>query len=111
MTNSSHWEICLLRKPNQQWNRHCSYCGIVLLTGERHGGFCCGPSGKYATSVPRLPDIPEEFEWLSQQPNISALSCKLNLLFSFAAMETTEDFPVHVGPQGFLAIQGCVYHR
>ena len=58
-----------------------------------------------------LPPLPEEFEWLEHQPNISFLSRKLNLLFSFAVMETTERFPTVSGPQGFLAIQGCVYHR
>ncbi|KIJ23312.1 hypothetical protein M422DRAFT_177505, partial [Sphaerobolus stellatus SS14] len=72
----------------------CSYCGLLLLTGERHGGFCCGPRGKYAHSIPPLPPMPEEFIWLANQPNISVLSRKLNLLFSFAAMEPTEPFPV-----------------
>ncbi|KIJ25043.1 hypothetical protein M422DRAFT_141813, partial [Sphaerobolus stellatus SS14] len=89
----------------------CQYCQVALLTGERHGGFCCGQAGKYANVVPPLPPLPPEMEWLSVQPNISFLSRKLNLIFSFASMETTEQFPTHTGPQGFLAIQGRIYHR
>ncbi|KIJ49119.1 hypothetical protein M422DRAFT_94708, partial [Sphaerobolus stellatus SS14] len=89
----------------------CGFCRISLLTGERSGGFCCGPRGKYANVVLPLPPLPAEFTWLANQPNISFLSRKLNLIFSFAAMETTESFPTLTGPPGFLAIQGRVYHR
>ncbi|KIJ47375.1 hypothetical protein M422DRAFT_163970, partial [Sphaerobolus stellatus SS14] len=109
--SSSLWTIGSLRRPNLQWNRNCSFCGLSLLTGERHGSFCCGPRGKYAHLIAPLPAMPEEFDWLSNQPDISMLSRKVNLIFSFAAMETTEEFPVHIGPQGFVAIQGRVYHR
>jgi hypothetical protein len=81
------------------------------LTGERSGGFCCGKQGKYGKDVLPLPPLPTELEWLSRQHGISFLSRKLNLLFSFSAMETTGQFPTHLGVQGFLAIQGRVYHR
>src|ERR1700722_7357483 len=36
---------------------------------------------------------------------------KANLIFSFAALETTHSFPSSQGPPGFVAIQGKVYHR
>ncbi|KIJ33384.1 hypothetical protein M422DRAFT_96029, partial [Sphaerobolus stellatus SS14] len=87
------------------------FCNIPLLTGERDSGFCCGQGGKYTNVVEPLPPLPAEFEWLAAQPNISPLSQKLNLLFSFAALETTNAFPRLPGPLGFDAIQGQVYHR
>ncbi|KIJ28704.1 hypothetical protein M422DRAFT_90147, partial [Sphaerobolus stellatus SS14] len=87
------------------------FCNVLLLTGERSGGFCCGKRGKYANVVNALPPLPPEFDWLAGQHNISFLSRKLNLLFSFAAMETTDEFPVLTGPLGFVAIQGRVCHR
>ncbi|KIJ37656.1 hypothetical protein M422DRAFT_124849, partial [Sphaerobolus stellatus SS14] len=89
----------------------CQYCNIPLLTGERSGGFCCGLRGKYAGVIEPLPPLPPQFQWLAMQPGISFLSRKLNLLFSFAALESTERFPILSGPQGFIAIQGRVYHR
>ncbi|KIJ31800.1 hypothetical protein M422DRAFT_136388, partial [Sphaerobolus stellatus SS14] len=98
------------RKPPNVWGRRCRFCGILLLTGERQGGFCCGAQGKYAQAVVDLPLLPSEFLWLANQPNISFLSRKLNLLFSSAVMETTDRFPMHTGPQDFLAIQARIYH-
>ncbi|KIJ29564.1 hypothetical protein M422DRAFT_121412, partial [Sphaerobolus stellatus SS14] len=89
----------------------CQFCNTLLLTGERNGGVCCGQCGKYAHIVPEIPPLPVQFLWLATQPNISFLSRKLNLLFSFAAMETSESFPHLTGPLGFVAIQGQVYHR
>ncbi|KIJ36842.1 hypothetical protein M422DRAFT_142381, partial [Sphaerobolus stellatus SS14] len=89
----------------------CKYCGVSLLTGERHGGFCCGPNGKFADAITPLPELPVEFEWLTRQNNVSSLSRILNLLFSFASLETTHAFPKFQGQQGFFAIQGRVYHR
>ena len=92
------------------WSRICRYCGIKLLTGEERG-FCCGKNGKHLGQVPRLPRQTAELEWLSLLSGISEHSRKLNVLFSFAAMETTGTFPRPPGPDGFLAIQGRVYHR
>ncbi|KIJ47611.1 hypothetical protein M422DRAFT_125809, partial [Sphaerobolus stellatus SS14] len=91
--------------------RHCQYCNVLLLTGERSGGFCCGQGGKYTAVVELLPPLPAEFQWLSNQPGISFLIRKLNLLFSFAALESTKPFPQLPGPLGFIAIQDRVYHR
>ncbi|KIJ26860.1 hypothetical protein M422DRAFT_191645 [Sphaerobolus stellatus SS14] len=95
-----------IREPHYVWSRRCQFCGILLLTGEQNSGFCCGDRGKYAHILEVLPPLPSEILWLGSQPNISFLSRKLNSLFSFAAMETTDRFPVNIGPQGFLAIQG-----
>ncbi|KIJ27081.1 hypothetical protein M422DRAFT_191403, partial [Sphaerobolus stellatus SS14] len=106
-----YWETGIVRQPRNLWNRRCQFCDVLLLTGERSGGFCCGKRGKYTNVIPPLPALPAEFVWLARQPNISFLSRKLNILFSFAAMETTEAFPVLTGPLGFVAIQGRVYHR
>ncbi|KIJ44470.1 hypothetical protein M422DRAFT_168162, partial [Sphaerobolus stellatus SS14] len=105
------WCTRRIYKVNLSWSRTCQFCHVQLLTGERHGGFCCGQNGKYANVVRPLPSLPLEIEWLALQCNISFFSRKLNLIFSFAAMETTERFPTQSGPQGFLAIQGRVYHR
>ena len=92
------------------WSRNCYHCEIKLLSGEERG-FCCGQNGKHLGQVPALPRQTAELEWLSQIPGISEYSRKLNVLFSFAAMETTGVFPRPPGPDGFLAIQGRVYHR
>ncbi|KIJ34476.1 hypothetical protein M422DRAFT_182044 [Sphaerobolus stellatus SS14] len=95
-----------VRQPHYNWSRRCQFCNILLLTGERNGEFCCGQRGKYAHIVAELPPLPAQFIWLANKLNISFLSRKLNLLFSFAAMETTEKFPILSGPLGFVAIQG-----
>ena len=92
------------------WGRNCRHCGITLLTGEE-AGFCCGKDGKHLCKVPRMPPQSAELQWLSSQPGVSEMSRKLNLLFSFAAMETTGSFDRPPGPDGFVAIQGKVYHR
>jgi hypothetical protein len=55
--------------------------------------------------------LPEEYDIFINQPPIASLSCIINLIFSFAALETTHPFPRHCGPQGFMAIQGKIYHR
>jgi hypothetical protein len=89
---------------------HCQFCGIPLLTGEKPG-FCCGPRGSHLADVQPLPPLPFEYELFMNDKNISSLSRILNLLFSFAALETTHEFPRNFGPPGFLAIQGKVYHR
>lgn len=92
------------------WGRNCRHCGIKLLTGEI-AGFCCGKNGKHLNRVPSLPPQSAELQWLSSQHGVSEFSRKLNVLFSFAAMETTGTFDRPPGPEGFVAIQGKVYHR
>jgi hypothetical protein len=55
--------------------------------------------------------LPGEFHEFIDHPNISSHSCILNLIFSFSAMETTSTFPSFAGGQGFIAVQGRIYHR
>jgi hypothetical protein len=114
------WDIGRITQPNLLWGaevrgrfHECPKCGIALLTGER-SGFCCGPNGKYLAAVPDLPPLPEEYNAFVNQPSISAHSRTLNLIFSFASMETTEEFPwlkysKHI--PSFFSVQGKIYHR
>lgn len=88
----------------------CPYCHIPLLTGEEPG-FCCGPQGSHLNDVAPLPPMPPEYTVLLNDRRISSLSRTLNLVFSFASLETTKKFPDLSGPPGFMAIQGKVYHR
>lgn len=110
VTPDNTWNVGAIRLRQLNWGRFCRFCGTRLLTGERQG-FCCGANGKFLHQVPRLPPQSEELRWLSSQPGISGLSRRLNLLFSFAAMETTGSMNRLRGPDGFVAIEGKVYHR
>ena len=92
-------------------DHECSWCGLSLLTGERPG-FCCGPNGKYANDPPRLPPLPIQFSAFLNDPRISSNSRLLNLIFSFAALESTQEFPTFgPGPPAFVAVAGRIYHR
>lgn len=113
----STWAIGPIKSPVLVWgerrgnNVHqCPFCHIPLLTGERPG-FCCGKNGQYLHDVPPLPPLPEQYETFLAHPQISSHSRILNLIFSFASLETTHQFPQIGGPPGFFAIQGRVYHR
>ncbi|KIO23674.1 hypothetical protein M407DRAFT_77834 [Tulasnella calospora MUT 4182] len=97
-----------VRAPRLQWNRRCRFCNIPLLTGET-SGFCCGPQGSKLYAARPLPPLPAEYNYFINDPNISSLSRKLNLLFSFAALQTTAAFPNTA--DGFLAVQGLLYHQ
>ncbi len=89
----------------------CQHCGILLLTGE-DAGFCCGPGGNRVHTLPHLPLLPPEIEALTHDRRISPASNVLNLVFSFAALESTGDFATFKkGPPGFFALGGRVYHR
>ena len=94
---------------NRNTDRRCSTCGIELLTGEK-AGFCCGSNGNCYSAVQPLPPLPDEFNAFINSPDISTLSRKLNLIFSFAAMESTHAFPTPGNPS-FVAIAGRIYHR
>ncbi|KAI6127273.1 hypothetical protein F5141DRAFT_997048, partial [Pisolithus sp. B1] len=87
----------------------CPHCHIPLLTRECLG-FCCGPNGSRLQDVPALPLLPPQIQNLMQHPQISSLSQILNLIFSFASLETMHPFPDKVTLPAFLATQGCVYH-
>ncbi|KAJ7052403.1 hypothetical protein C8F01DRAFT_1261856 [Mycena amicta] len=89
----------------------CHTCGVLLLTGEK-SGFCCGPNGNRFLDVKPLPPLPPEFNIFLNDRDISKLSRRLNLILSFASLETTHPFPRPTsGPPGFVAIGGRVYHR
>jgi len=112
------WEIAPISTPRLTWgsssnnrntDRRCPTCNIQLLTGEK-AGFCCGSNGNRYSAVQPLPPLPDEFNAFIESPDISALSRKLNLIFSFAAMESTAAFPAPGNPS-FVAVAGKVYHR
>ncbi|EIW73896.1 hypothetical protein CONPUDRAFT_68186, partial [Coniophora puteana RWD-64-598 SS2] len=115
---TSNWQTGAITSPMLTWGqvrggrRHeCIHCGVVLLTGER-AGFCCGTQGARLGDVPRLPPLPVEYNDFMHDPGISQRSRVLNLIFSFAALESTHAFPTEsTGPPGFMAIQGRLYHR
>src|SRR6266852_4541167 len=112
------WEIVGIVDPTLTWGairggvqHKCPTCGLLLLTGER-AGFCCGPNGNRFHDVKPLPPLPLEYDVFLQQPTISKLSRQLNLILSFASLETTHPFPERPrGTPGFVAISGRVNHR
>ncbi|KAF8470382.1 hypothetical protein JB92DRAFT_2801611, partial [Gautieria morchelliformis] len=113
----SVWKVGPVSTPSFSWGEihqghvhECPHCHISLLTGEKPG-FCCGEKGSHLGDVGPLPDLPSEFDIFLNDPDISSKSRILNLVFSFASMETTAEFPGWHGPPGFFAIQGRVYHR
>ena len=87
--------------------RHCS---IDLFTGEE-SGFCCELGESQLNDVPALPPLPAEYNLFLSHCHFLQLSCQLNLIFSFTALETTAKFPTVHSEQGFLAIQSKVYHH
>ncbi|KAJ7189685.1 hypothetical protein GGX14DRAFT_301345, partial [Mycena pura] len=112
------WQIGTLPSTALTWGavragiqHKCGTCGVLLLTGEK-SGFCCGPNGSRFRDVRALPPLPAEFDVFLRDPRISKLSRRLNLILSFASLESTHPFPqINNGPPGFMAIGGRVYHR
>ncbi len=117
-TVDSHpWYITPLRRVTLSWAaikngvpHRCPYCKIDLLTGE-DPGFCCGPKGSRLHDVSPLPELPPEYGLFINDPSLSKLSRKLNLLFTFAALESTITFPNIRHWEGFMALEGKIYHR
>ncbi|KAJ7785409.1 hypothetical protein B0H14DRAFT_2301466, partial [Mycena olivaceomarginata] len=116
-STSSTWQIAPITNPRLALgakrgahSHFCTTCGISLLTGEQ-SGFCCGPGGSKLGEVRALPPLPPEYTAFIDDPRISHLSRILNLMLSFASLETTQPCPQIDGPPGFMAIQGRVYHR
>ena len=86
----------------------CQHCGVRRFVDEK-AKFCCG-NGSKAQYYRRLPPYPLDMLPVIHDPQLSALSRKLNLIFSFAALQTTHAFPNH-GHPSFFAVQGRVYHQ
>ncbi|KAF9645225.1 hypothetical protein BDM02DRAFT_3101705, partial [Thelephora ganbajun] len=114
---SDTWKISPISTPQLNWSsslnnctadRRCHMCGVEFLTGER-AGFCCGPNGSHYSAIEPLPLLPDEFNTFLNSPDISRLSQKLNLIFSFAAMESMHAFPTPGNPS-FIAVAGRIYH-
>ena len=91
---SHTWCIGPISSPRLEWGanrrgeRHrCKYCGILLFTGE-DGGFCCGPHGNWLHVAPPLPPLPYKLDALTQDSRISHALNTLNLIFSFASLES-----------------------
>ena len=112
------WTIGAISSPNLQWGditnnkratHACKKCGVILLTGERPG-FCCGPKGNRFDLIPPLPPLPDEYEAIINDERISRVSRKLNLIFSYTALESSHAFPTPGNPS-FIAISGRIYHR
>jgi hypothetical protein len=110
------WYIALFSYLTLRWGAirngtplSCPFCHVILLTGEKHG-FCCGPNGNCFLAIPPLPALPQEFDTFINNPHISHLSRNLNLIFSFALLESSHAFP-SPGAPCFLAIAGKTYHR
>jgi hypothetical protein len=57
-----------------------------------------------------LPNLPEQYNAFITAPSVSELSRKLNLAFSFSALESTMEFPNMHGDH-MVAIQGKIFHR
>jgi hypothetical protein len=94
------------------WNKRCRTCNIRLLSSERvSSSFCCGPRGSHGQNYQSLPRLPREYLEFIHSHDVSKLSRKLNLTFSFASLETTMEFPNNNGGSSFVAIQGRSYHR
>jgi hypothetical protein len=112
------WQIRRIKSVDLRWGTThkntphcCPHCHIELLTGE-HPGFCCGKNGKYANDPPPLPNLPAEFDTFLNNPHISAVSRLLNLIFSFAALESSHEFPpLPPGGPSFVAMEGRLYHH
>ncbi|KIO21902.1 hypothetical protein M407DRAFT_28540 [Tulasnella calospora MUT 4182] len=103
------WEICPLPSNHLQWNRQCPHCHVTFTNETPR--FCCRRNGSCLTDVVPLPPLPAEYNTFINSPDISPASRILNLIFSFAALKSTAEFPATLSPPGFFAIQGCIYHR
>lgn len=110
------------------WDRNCVRCGVFALFGFKRShtyalprllgtnllthetsSFCCGPNGNRLNDDVALPPLPREFAWLTDHPNISRLSRKLNHMFTFTAFKVSGNLPPT--QDGFVAIEGRSYHR
>ena len=77
---------------------------------RRKGRFLLRPERQQICPHTASPPLPPEYNTIVTDPNISRLSRQLNLIFSFAALESSHTFPAPGNPS-FVAIAGRVYHR
>ena len=110
------WIISGISTPTLAWGKlysgihhSCPFCGIILLIGEKPG-FCCGDHGSHLDNVLPLPLLPQEYGVLLWHSDILKLSCKLNLIFSFAFMESSQTFLTYLA-NSMVAVQGKIYHH
>lgn len=93
---------------HQDWSKHCSFCGVALLSQESDG-WCCNKGRR------RLPNLPG-CEGLLQplldrySGRLSAISRRVNNLFAFSAIGTTGRFVQFQGLAN-VVLEGRVYHR
>ncbi|EJD45353.1 helicase [Auricularia subglabra TFB-10046 SS5] len=118
MGESELWKISRIQKNQLWWGiskrtnapHRCPHCNIELLTGES-SGFCCGPNGEKLRDVAPLPPLPEEFAVFVADPRILSLSRILNLIYTFAQLESTHEFPAFGGMPAHFAVEGKIFHR
>jgi hypothetical protein len=91
----------------QTWSNHCPYCSATLLSKEQVG-WCCSNGKK---RLPQLPAYPVAFQhYLNTRPQlISPISRRLNNLFAFSAIGTTQGF-VNFHSLANVVLTGRVYH-
>jgi hypothetical protein len=78
---------------------------MLLLSKERLGWYC----NKGKKRLPQLPEYPEDFlYWVQNTRDISAMSRRLNNLFAFSAIGTTEGF-VYFDSLAIIVLTGRVY--
>ncbi|EJD36434.1 hypothetical protein AURDEDRAFT_74198, partial [Auricularia subglabra TFB-10046 SS5] len=112
------WKISRIQRNTLWWGiskrtnspHRCPHCNLELLTGETPG-FCCGPQGEKLHDVPALPPLPEEFSTFLNDPRLSSLSRLLNLIYTFAQLESTHKFPSFGNMPAHFAVEGKIFHR
>ncbi|CAG8496235.1 7053_t:CDS:2 [Cetraspora pellucida] len=88
------------------WDRRCDICSTTLLTGEMPE-FCCNRGKRI---LPSLPPYPMEINDIINNCNVSTLSRKLNMLFSFTAIGVQGQF-LNLPAPSSVCITGRTYHR
>lgn len=105
------WLAQPIQSPVLNWDRSCNFCHVRLLSSERAvRPFCCGGAVRANQYTP-LPPLPPEYDVFINHSSISAQSRSLNLLFSFASLESTHEFPTTGNNISFVVVQGRIYHR
>lgn len=118
LTMSDTWIIAPISTLQLTWGlssnnhaaaRQCPTCGIMLLTSEK-AGFAVVQTAIVSLLSNLSPPLPDEFNTFLNSPDISRVSQKLNLIFSFATMKSTHQFPTPRNPS-FVAVAGRIYYH